>query len=43
VLRFERLGFKIEQALVYQIQGVVDQLGRLVGGHDGQIESLARF
>ena len=43
VLRLKRLGFEVEQPLVHQIEGVIDQLGRLVGGHDGQSRRLARF
>ena len=33
VLLGQRLGLKILEALVHQIEGVVDQLGSLFGGH----------
>ena len=35
VFAFERAGFEIQQPLVDKIEGVVDELSRLVGSHGG--------
>jgi hypothetical protein len=38
----QRLGLEVLEALVHQIQGVVDELGRLLGGHGSAREGWTR-